>query len=132
MRCPLKNLLTGIFSSGFGVRVSPLGEAMEKMHEGLDIAGSVGTPIHAPANATVIYAGKKSGYGSIVILDHGYGLETWYGHTSKILVKPGQLVRRGQSIALIGNSGHSTGPHLHYEVRVHGIPVDPLAYILEN
>ncbi len=129
---PTKKPADGYFSSGFGVRVSPLGDAQEKMHEGLDIAGPVGTPIKSPASATVIYAGKKSGYGSIVILDHGYGLETWYGHTSKILVKPGQLIRRGQSIALIGNSGHSTGPHLHYEVRVHGIPVDPLAYILEN
>jgi murein DD-endopeptidase MepM/ murein hydrolase activator NlpD len=102
------------------------------MHEGLDVANAVGTPIRAPAQASVVFAGRKSGYGQIVILDHGYGLETWYGHTSKVLVKPGQLVKRGQLIALIGNSGKSTGAHLHYEVRVHGIPVDPLAYILEN
>ena len=129
---PTKKPADGYFTSGFGVRLSPLGEGSEKMHEGLDVANSVGTPIRSPAQATVIFAGKKSGYGQIVILDHGYGLETWYGHTSRILVKPGQLVRRGQTIALIGNSGHSTGAHLHYEVRVHGIPVDPLAYILEN
>jgi murein DD-endopeptidase MepM/ murein hydrolase activator NlpD len=102
------------------------------MHEGVDVANVVGTPIRSPALATVLYAGRKSGYGQIVILDHGYGLETWYGHTSKVLVKPGQKVKRGQAIALMGNSGHSTGSHLHYEVRVQGIPVDPLAYILEN
>ena len=129
---PTKKPAEGYFTSGFGVRLSPLGESTEKMHEGLDIANAVGTPIKAPARATVVFAGKKSGYGQIVILDHGYGLETWYGHTSRMLVKPGMKVKRGQSIALIGNSGHSTGSHLHYEVRVHGIPVDPLAYILEN
>jgi murein DD-endopeptidase MepM/ murein hydrolase activator NlpD len=129
---PTKKPAEGYFSSGFGVRVSPFGEGTERMHEGLDIAGPIGTPIHAPASATVVFAGHKSGYGQIVILDHGYGLETWYGHASKLLVKVGTVVKRGQSIALIGNQGHSTGPHLHYEVRVHGIPVDPLAYILEN
>ena len=129
---PTKKPADGYFSSGFGVRVSPLGEAVEKMHEGLDIANVVGTPIRAPAQGTIIFAGKKSGYGQIVEIDHGYGLETWYGHTSRILVKPGQLVRRGQTIALIGNSGRSTGSHVHYEVRVHGIPVDPMTYILEN
>lgn len=129
---PTKKPADGYFTSGFGVRVSPLGDGAEKMHEGLDVANAVGTPIKAPAQATVVFAGRKSGYGQIVILDHGYGLETWYGHTSRIIVKPGQLVKRGQLIALIGNSGKSTGAHLHYEVRVHGIPVDPLAYILEN
>ncbi len=129
---PTKKPADGYFSSGFGVRVSPLGEGTEKMHEGLDIAGPVGTPIHSPAAATVSFAGKKSGYGQMVILDHGYGLETWYGHASKFLVKPGQRVSRGQTIALIGNSGRSTGAHVHYEVHIHGIPVDPLAYILEN
>lgn len=129
---PTKKPADGYFTSGFGVRVSPLGEGIEKMHEGLDIANRTGTPIRAPANAIVVFSGKKSGYGQIVILDHGYGLETWYGHASKLLVKQGQTIKRGQTIALIGNLGHSTGPHLHYEVRVHGIPVDPLAYILEN
>jgi len=129
---PTKKPAEGYFSSGFGVRVSPLGERIEKMHEGLDIANVMGTPIHAPAKGTVIFAGRKSGYGNIVILDHGYGLETWYGHTSKILVTVGQLIHRGQTIALMGSSGQSTGPHVHYEVRVQGIPVDPLSYILEN
>lgn len=129
---PTKRPADGYFTSGFGIRVSPFGEG-ERMHEGLDIANVVGTPIKSPAQGTVLFAGRKSGYGNIVIIDHGYGLETWYGHTSKILVKQGQLVKRGQTMALLGNSGErSTGAHVHYEVRVHGIPVDPLNYILEN
>ena len=129
---PTKKPAEGVFTSGFGVRVSPMGDGVEKIHEGLDIAASIGTPIHAPASGTIIFAGKKSGYGQIVMMDHGYGLETWYGHTSRVLVKPGQKVKRGQIIALVGNSGRSTGAHVHYEVHVNGIPVDPINYILEN
>jgi murein DD-endopeptidase MepM/ murein hydrolase activator NlpD len=129
---PTKKPSGGVFTSGFGVRVSPMGDATEKMHEGLDIAASVGTPILTPAAGTVVFAGKKSGYGQIVMVDHGYGLETWYGHTSRVLVRPGQKIKRGQAIALVGNSGRSTGSHLHYEVHVNGIPVDPINYILEN
>ncbi|MCM2279241.1 MAG: M23 family metallopeptidase [Oligoflexia bacterium] len=102
------------------------------MHEGLDIANRPGTVIKAPADAVVAFANVKAGYGQTLILDHGYGLETWYAHTRKILVSKGQKVRRGESIAQLGNSGRSTGPHLHYEVRVNGYPVDPLSYILEN
>jgi len=129
---PTKKPSDGVFTSGFGVRVSPMGDGGEKMHEGIDIAAGVGTPIRAPAGGTVIFAGKKSGYGQIVMVDHGYGLETWYGHTSRVLVRAGQKIKRGQSIALVGNSGRSTGSHLHYEVHVNGIPVDPINYILEN
>jgi murein DD-endopeptidase MepM/ murein hydrolase activator NlpD len=128
---PTRKPAVGYFTSGFGVRSSPFG-GRAKMHEGLDIANRPGTPIRAPADGTVIGAEGKSGYGQTVVLDHGYGLETWYGHTRKILVKKGQHVRRGDVIALLGNSGRSTGPHVHYEVRVHGTPVDPLSYILEN
>jgi murein DD-endopeptidase MepM/ murein hydrolase activator NlpD len=128
---PTRKPAVGYFTSGFGVRKSPIGGSV-KMHEGLDIANRPGTPIHAPADGTVLFAGGKSGYGQTVVLDHGYGLETWYGHTKKVLVKPGQKVRRGDVIALLGNTGRSTGPHVHYEVRVHGTPVDPLSYILEN
>ncbi len=128
---PTKRPALGFFTSGFGVRFSPMGDG-EKMHEGLDIANVVGTPIKATAQGTIVYAGPKAGYGQIVIVDHGYGLETWYGHTSRILVKPGQYIKRGQEIAKMGNSGHSTGPHVHYEIRVHGWPVDPFNYILEN
>ena len=121
----------GYFTSGFGVRRSPYG-GREKMHEGLDIANYPGTAIRAPADGTVVYAGAKAGYGQTLILDHGYRLETWYAHTRRILVRTGQRVRRGEAIAQLGNSGRSTGPHLHYEVRINGIPVDPLSYILEN
>jgi murein DD-endopeptidase MepM/ murein hydrolase activator NlpD len=129
---PTKKPSDGVFTSGFGVRVSPMGDGNEKMHEGIDIAAGIGTPIRAPASGTVVFAGKKSGYGQIVMVDHGYGLETWYGHTSRILVRPGQKIKRGQPLALVGNSGRSTGSHLHYEVHVNGIPVDPINYILEN
>jgi murein DD-endopeptidase MepM/ murein hydrolase activator NlpD len=128
---PTRKPAVGYFTSGFGVRKSPIGGRV-KMHEGLDIANRPGTTIRAPADGTVEFAGGKSGYGQTVVLDHGYGLETWYGHTKKILVRTGQKIRRGDAIALLGNSGRSTGPHVHYEVRVHGTPVDPLSYILEN
>lgn len=128
---PTRRPAIGYFTSGFGVRLSPFG-GRAKMHEGLDIANRPGTQIKAPADGVVIFADTKSGYGQTVIVDHGYGLETWYGHTKKILVSKGQKVRRGDTLALLGNTGRSTGPHVHYEVRVHGTPVDPLSYILEN
>lgn len=128
---PTRKPAVGYFTSGFGVRRSPYG-GTEKMHEGLDIANYPGTAIRATAEGTVVYAGAKAGYGQTVILDHGYGLETWYAHNRKIVVRQGQRVRRGETISQLGNSGRSTGPHLHYEVRINGTPVDPLSYILEN
>ncbi len=128
---PTRKPAIGYFTSGFGIRRAPFGGKV-KMHEGLDIANHPGTPIKATADGVVTFANAKAGYGQTVILDHGYGLQTWYAHTRKILVKGGQKIRRGDNIALLGNTGRSTGPHLHYEVRVNGIPVDPLSYILEN
>jgi murein DD-endopeptidase MepM/ murein hydrolase activator NlpD len=128
---PVRRPAVGYFTSGFGVRTSPFGGRV-KMHEGLDIANRPGTPIRAPADGLVTHSEARAGYGQIVVVDHGYGLETWYGHIRKSLVKRGQKVRRGDQIALLGNSGRSTGPHVHYEVRVNGTPVDPLSYILEN
>lgn len=128
---PTRKPAVGYFTSGFGVRKSPTGDRI-KMHEGLDIANHPGTPIKAPAEGIVVFANTKPGYGQTVIIDHGYRLETWYAHTRKILVSKGQKVRRGDPIALLGNSGRSTGPHLHYEVRINGTPVDPMDYILEN
>jgi murein DD-endopeptidase MepM/ murein hydrolase activator NlpD len=128
---PTRKPAIGYYTSGFGTRNAPFGGKV-KMHEGLDIANHPGTPIKATADGVIKFAATKSGYGQTVIIDHGYGLQTWYAHTRKILVKHGQKVRRGDNIALLGNSGRSTGPHLHYEVRVNGIPVDPLSYILEN
>lgn len=128
---PTRRPAPGYFTSGFGLRKSPFGGKL-KMHEGLDIANVPGTPIRAPAGGVVTFASVKSGYGETVIINHGYGLETVYGHTEKILVRVGQRVRRGDTIALLGNTGRSTGPHVHYEVRVRGTPVDPLSYILED
>ncbi len=128
---PTRKPAVGYFTSGFGIRKSPYG-GREKMHEGLDIANHPGTPIRAPADGLVSFSDGKPGYGQTVILDHGYGIETWYGHARKLLVSRGQKIRRGDRIALLGDSGRSTGPHLHYEVRVNGTPVDPLSYILEN
>lgn len=128
---PTRKPVVGYFTNGFGIRHSPFGGRI-KMHEGLDIANHPGTMIRAPADGVVLFAASKPGYGQTLILDHGYGLETWYGHTRRILVGRGQKIRRGDLIAELGNSGRSTGPHLHYEVRVHGTPVDPLSYILEN
>jgi murein DD-endopeptidase MepM/ murein hydrolase activator NlpD len=128
---PTRKPAVGYFTSGFGIRRSPYG-GRDKMHEGLDIANHPDTMIRAPADGVVNFADMKPGYGQMLVLDHGYGLETWYGHARRLLVSKGQKVRRGDKIALLGNSGRSTGPHLHYEVRVHGTPVDPLSYILEN
>jgi len=128
---PTVKPVVGYFTNGFGVRRSPFGGRV-KMYEGLDIANRPGTIIKAPADGLVTFSATKPGYGQTVIIDHGYGIETWYGHTRKFLVSKGQKVRRGEPVAQVGNSGRSTGPHLHYEVRVHGTPVDPLSYILEN
>lgn len=128
---PTKKPAQGYVTSGFGIRKSPYGGRI-KMHEGLDIANRPGTTIKAPADGVVSFADSKAGYGQTVIVDHGYGLETWYGHAKKLLVSKGQRVRRGEQLALLGNSGRSTGPHVHYEVRIRGTPVDPISYILEN
>jgi len=100
-----------------------------RMHDGIDIAASSGTPIHAAASGTVIYAGWMEGYGNLVVIDHGNGLSTAYGHQSSIAVGNGQAVAQGQTIGYVGTTGHSTGPHLHFEVRVNGAPVDPLGYL---
>lgn len=129
---PTRRPATGYYTSGFGIRRPPVSGGREKMHEGLDIANQVGTTVFAPAEGEVVFSDVKPGYGKTVIINHGYGLETWYAHNSRILVKRGQRVSRGDMISQIGNTGRSTGPHLHYEVRFHGTPVDPLTYILEN
>jgi murein DD-endopeptidase MepM/ murein hydrolase activator NlpD len=95
------------------------------MHEGIDIAAPLGATIAAAADGRVIFAGEEGGYGNVVIIDHGNDLATLYGHCSQIFVATGQDVQRGQAIAAVGSTGHSTGPHLHFEVRVGGSPVDP-------
>jgi murein DD-endopeptidase MepM/ murein hydrolase activator NlpD len=99
------------------------------MHEGIDIACAAGTPNRAAAAGTVIYAGWMGGYGNLVVIDHGNGLSTAYGHASALAVSVGQTVSQGQTVSYVGATGHATGPHLHFEVRVNGTAVDPLAYL---
>lgn len=119
----------GHLTSGFGYRVSPFtGQAV--LHAGLDIANRIGTPIIAPARGTVTFAGWQGAYGNCVIINHGNSLTTRYAHMEKILVKEGQSVNRGDLLGNIGNTGRSTGPHVHYEVRLGGVPVNPMRYIL--
>jgi murein DD-endopeptidase MepM/ murein hydrolase activator NlpD len=112
-----------------GVLTSPFGMRWGRMHEGIDIGAAQGTPIYAAATGTVNYAGWESGYGNLTLIDHGNGLATAYGHQSQIAVSSGQAVSRGQLIGYVGSTGHSTGPHLHFEVRVNGVPNNPLNYL---
>jgi len=121
----------GWVSSGFGYRVDPF-TGRKRLHKGLDFAAMTGTPVYAPADGVVSYAGREGGYGKIVSIDHGYGLVTRYAHNSRLNVKTGERVKRWQKIAEVGSTGRSSGPHLHYEVRVNGVPVDPENYILSN
>jgi murein DD-endopeptidase MepM/ murein hydrolase activator NlpD len=114
-------------NSEFGNRLSPWTKTPE-FHSGLDIAANMGTVVRAPSAATVAYTGVQGDYGLAVILDHGNDLKTIYGHLSKVLVRPGQQVSRGTELALTGNSGRSSGPHLHYEIVVKGHSVNPRAY----
>jgi murein DD-endopeptidase MepM/ murein hydrolase activator NlpD len=121
-------------SSGFiwpvsGPVVSPFGMRWGRMHTGIDIAVGYGTPIHAAASGRVIYAGWMDGYGNLVFIDHGNGLSTGYAHQSQIAVSNGQTVSQGDVIGYVGCTGHCFGPHLHFEVRVNGSPVDPLGYL---
>lgn len=120
----------GWITSSFGQRISPF-TGMLQMHEGLDIAARIGTPVKASADGVVIYSGWKSDFGKLVTVDHGYGYRTRYGHLSKIYVKNGQRVKRGETLGAVGNTGRSTGPHLHYEVKVRGLPVNPKTYLLD-
>ena len=99
------------------------------MHQGIDIGVPMGTPIKAAAAGTVIYCGWESGYGNLTVIDHGGNLATAYGHQSSIAVTCGEQVTQGQVIGYVGCTGHCTGPHLHFEVRVDGNPVDPLGYL---
>ena len=114
--------VSGPVTSGFGSRWG-------RMHEGIDIAVGTGTPVQAAAAGTVIYAGWMEGYGNLVAIDHGNGLSTAYGHNSALACSVGQTVSAGEVIAYSGSTGHSTGPHVHFEVRVNGSPVDPLGYL---
>lgn len=119
----------GWITSRFGYRKSPF-TGKRSFHSGLDISNRPGTKIIATANGKVTYAARKMYFGNLVIIDHGYGKVTKYAHCKDLLVKRGQKVKRGDVIATVGNTGQSTGPHLHYEVRINGAPVNPLKYIL--
>jgi len=116
-------------TSSFGFRRSPF-TGQREFHQGFDISTRKGTPILVTAEGVVTFAGKKGLLGNTIIIDHGHGMVTRYGHCSKFLKKRGEKVKRWEPIALVGNTGRSTGPHVHYEVRLNGIPVNPYKYIL--
>lgn len=115
-------------SSSYGWRIDPM-SGHRAFHEGLDFPAAVGTPVFAAADGIVTMASQTSDYGNLLKIDHGSGLETRYAHNSSLLVKPGERVMKGQKIALIGSTGRSTGPHLHYEIRLNGNPLDPREYL---
>ena len=112
-----------------GPITSPFGWRWGRMHQGIDIGVPMGTPIKAAAAGTIIYCGWESGYGNLTVIDHGGNLATAYGHQSSIAVTCGQQVAQGQVIGYVGCTGHCTGPHLHFEVRIDGNPVDPMGYL---
>lgn len=124
--------VTGPITSSFGEREDPINTGESEFHTGVDIAVSFGTPVHATADGMVESAGMATGYGREIILDHGNGIETLYAHLSGFAVTAGQEVQRGQVIGYVGLSGRTTGPNLHYEVRIHNTPVNPHKYLRET
>ncbi|HWA57787.1 MAG TPA: M23 family metallopeptidase [Gemmatimonadales bacterium] len=125
---PTAGWLTSAFSS---MREHPILH-IARPHEGIDVQAPMGAPIQAPAAGRVIKTGWESGYGNVIVIDHGYGLQTKFAHCSRIEARTGQIVKRSDVIAYVGNTGLATGPHLHYEVHVNGKPVDPLRYVLPD
>jgi murein DD-endopeptidase MepM/ murein hydrolase activator NlpD len=119
----------GWVSSGFGKRTSPF-TGLSERHAGIDIANRTGTAVLASADGIVVYSSRNGSLGKTIKVKHGYGLKTNYGHLSKILVKKGERVKRGQKIGEMGSTGRSTGPHLHYDVTHNGVHVNPFNYIL--
>jgi murein DD-endopeptidase MepM/ murein hydrolase activator NlpD len=122
----------GRVTSNFGRRRDPFEQARGDHHHGLDIANALGTPIKATADGVVKIASWQGGYGRLVVIDHGHGYRTYYGHNSQLLVKAGEKVKRGQVISYMGTSGHSTGYHLHYEVWKDGKVVNPMKFVKAN
>ncbi len=121
----------GYLSAGFGKRIDPF-TGQPDFHPGLDISTPIGTKIHAPADGTVVSCRVEGGYGNALVIDHGYGLMTRYGHLASFAVRPGQRVHRGDVIGYVGSTGRSTGPHVHYEVWVHDQAKNPIQYILDE
>jgi len=117
----------GFLSSNFGYRRNPYNGTF-RLHAGIDIAAETGTPVRAPAQGTVVYSSYREGYGKCVVINHGYGISTLFGHNSKLYATVGAKVRRGETIAEVGSTGHSTGPHLHFEIRKNGVPVNPVTF----
>lgn len=118
----------GRISSRFGPRIHPKTQE-QKNHLGIDIVAGLGAPVAATADGRVVFSGHRKGYGKVVVIDHGFGLQTIYAHNSHLAVRSGSRVKRGQFIARVGATGHTTGPHLHYEVRKNGEPIDPRPYL---
>ena len=127
---PTISPVKGLITAEFGYRRSPF-TGRREFHEGVDIAAPAGTPILATADGVVSFAGPMSDYGKVVFIDHGHGLATFYAHDSRIRVREGQLVKRGDVIAYVGSTGRTTGPHVHYEVHLNGAVVNPLKYIID-
>ncbi|MGA2467551.1 MAG: M23 family metallopeptidase [Thermodesulfobacteriota bacterium] len=121
--------IMGWVTSVFGFRTGPF-TGLSQMHEGIDISNRVGTLVTAPADGIIFESGNDLAFGNILVISHGFGMTSRYAHLNKILVKVGQKVKRGEKIAEVGMSGKTTGPHLHYEVRLNGIPANPMRYIL--
>jgi murein DD-endopeptidase MepM/ murein hydrolase activator NlpD len=121
----------GWLTSKFGYRLSPF-TGRPAMHAGLDVAASPGSPVYAPADGVVSFVGYDEGYGKLISIDHGYGVNTRFGHNSQIYVQVGQRVSRWDVIGAVGSTGRSTGPHLHYEVRINGTAVNPANFILDE
>jgi len=119
----------GYQTAGFGMRRNPFGEGGSEFHEGMDIAVEFGTPVSATADGVVFWAGPYSGYGNMVAVYHANGITSRYGHLSRVAVQQGQRIKRGDQIGYAGSTGRSTGPHVHYELRVNDQPVDPSPYV---
>lgn len=119
----------GWLTSGFGYRNSPF-TGQREMHKGLDIATRFNQPVRATADGVVTFAGRKGSLGKVIVIEHGYGYSTRYGHASRLVAKVGSRVKRNQVIAYVGNTGRSTGPHLHYELRINGVSANPFNYLL--
>lgn len=125
---PVKNYK---YISGFGYRMHPIYKTL-RLHSGVDLSAPIGTKVYATGNGVVKKTDYARGYGKMVLIDHGYNYQTVYAHLSKMLVKPGQKITRGDVVGLVGNTGISTGAHLHYEVRYHGTPVNPVNYYIND
>ncbi len=129
-RSPYRWPVRGFVSSNFGQRVDPF-TGLQRRHDGIDIVTPKGTTVRAPADGIVTYTTVDPTLGNMLVIDHGYGVITRYGHNDAVLVREGQRVKRGDPIAAVGSSGKSTGPHLHYEIRINDLAVNPLNYVLE-